>query len=495
MNVANQYSETPLCAAAKASHVEILEKLIMAGASIDAASGGDNTALYEATKAGNIHIIHRLLIAGANVNVAIINGETALHRAAEAGRTEVIKRLLLTADIHLDAITSILYSGTALIAAAACGYTEVVEFLLAAGANANIGFDGPTALEVAAEGGFTDIVSLLLAAGVNSYSPASRKALLAASRSGHKEVVNLLLASGGDMSFIDIGDRDISVAAKEFGYFNMLALHRAVRDDNINVAKDLLAICTFVDANRGGNTPLQIAARGGHTEMVEMLLMAGADVNAGAIYTTKVASHANYTIDMRDNSMAIGDHKHPSHRETALVLAVECGYIDVAQRLLASGADVNALTKNEESLLAVAAKRGDSKMVELLLTASIVVNTKSVHTTAFGAAMKGGHVEILKTLLAEGFDLKTYPLALTVAVGNHYIKVVKCLLAVGADVNSYDGQKAMRQAAAIGLTEVVEMLLVAGADVNNPNCQVALELAERYGHVEVAEKLLAAGVR
>ena len=64
-----------------------------------------------------------------------------------------------------------------------------------------------------------------------------------------------------------------------------------------------------------GLTALQAASGGGHLEVVERLLAAGADVNAAAAF---------------------------DGGPTALQAASEGGYLDVVERLLAAGADANA---------------------------------------------------------------------------------------------------------------------------------------------------------
>jgi len=110
----------------------------------------------------------------------------------------------------------------------------------------------------------------------------------------------------------------------------------------------------------------------------------------------------------------------------------------------------------------------------------------------FIVAARGGHLEIVKELLAAGADVHAEDdAALRRAAHNGHLEIVKELLAAGADVHAED-DAALRRAAEYGRLEVVKELLSAGADVHAwDDC--ALRWAARNGHLEVVKDLLAAG--
>jgi len=84
----------------------------------------------------------------------------------------------------------------------------------------------------------------------------------------------------------------------------------------------------------------RLAAGGGHLEVVERLLAMGADVNDAA------------AADYRDR--------------TALQAAAEGGHLEVVERLLAVGADVNDAAADGRTALQAAAKSGHTEIISRL---------------------------------------------------------------------------------------------------------------------------------
>ncbi|MCJ1360834.1 MAG: hypothetical protein MMC33_010843, partial [Icmadophila ericetorum] len=233
-NQRNHDGRTGLQVAAEGGHIEMVEKLLAAGADVNAAAGryGGRTALQAAAEGGHIEVVEKLLAAGADVNAAAgYEGRTGLQAAAVGGHIEVVEKLLATgADVNAAAAAAN-EGQTALQAAAAGGYIEVAEKLLAAGADVNASGGGGsrerTVLQAAAEGGHIEVVEKLLAAGadvnaaVDDYG--GRTALQAAAEGGHVEVVEKLLAAGADVNAtVDYGGRTALQAAEEGGHIEVV---------------------------------------------------------------------------------------------------------------------------------------------------------------------------------------------------------------------------------------------------------------------------------
>ncbi|RDA89289.1 hypothetical protein CP532_0587 [Ophiocordyceps camponoti-leonardi (nom. inval.)] len=233
--------------------------------------------------------------------------------------------------------------------------------------------------------------------------------------------------------------------------------------------------------------PLRESSRYGRIEIMERLLAKGADVNA--------------ELDVTGGG-------------TALQAACEGGQPEAIDRLLAEGADVNAQPSISEgrTALQAASEAGHLDVMERLLAAGADVNAEPAFgegRTALQAAAEAGHVEVVERLLTEGANVNARPAkesgrtALQAAAERGHLEVVERLLAEGAYVNAKpvddSGQTALEAAAAGGHVEVVERLLAEETDINAEAGKVygtvtALQAASRGGHLEVVEVLLADGV-
>lgn len=104
-NAAGEGGFTPLGLAAFFGHEEAARVLLDRGADADRVmeNANANTALDAAVAADHLDVVKRLLGAGANVNVQATRGYSPLHKAAFGGNPEMV-RLLLDggADPHLE---------------------------------------------------------------------------------------------------------------------------------------------------------------------------------------------------------------------------------------------------------------------------------------------------------------------------------------------------------------------------------------------------------
>lgn len=219
---------------------------------------------------------------------------------------------------NLNAAISLLRSGadfnyrnteghTLLMIAAGLGQSRMVELLITSGANVldiEPGM-GLTALHKASQAGNADVTDLLLNAGafIDQQSPIfGNTALMDAIWHKHKAVVVTLLKRGARItsrnhyqeSALDIakssGVDSITVLIQDQEELNnrlieTQRLHAAVKTGNIREVQQLIKSGANLNerAPLAGNydddyTPLGVAARDGHTEIVRALLAAGADV-------------------------------------------------------------------------------------------------------------------------------------------------------------------------------------------------------------------------
>jgi ankyrin repeat protein len=119
---------TPLHLAAFFGQRPAVERLLTAGAELDAVSRNAllNTPLHAAVAGGHVEVSLLLIESAADVNAVDAGGHTPLHIAAEAGYVPVAKALLARgASAHVvDA-----EDRTPLSRAAARGHTEIVDLI------------------------------------------------------------------------------------------------------------------------------------------------------------------------------------------------------------------------------------------------------------------------------------------------------------------------------------------------------------------------------
>ncbi|XP_045778689.1 uncharacterized protein LOC123876461 isoform X3 [Maniola jurtina] len=207
-----------------------------------------------------------------------------------------------------------------------------------------------------------------------------------------------------------------------------------------------------------GYTPLHHACLNGHTEVVRLLLSAGASPSVvdktgasplhlaawkgdSAIVTMLLAHNPPVNIDLVT-----------ANQETPLIMAAQYGSVNVVAQLVDRGADVTLRNVKDESALDLAAQYGRLPTVKhLLATHPTLVHqykypnwrVHKFYSTPLHRAAKNGHVEVVQLLLAAGIDpnIRTNsgtPLHEAACFGK--ASVVRILLEAGADLNEVDGR-------------------------------------------------------
>ena len=158
--------------------------------------------------------------------------------------------------------------------------------------------------------------------------------------------------------------------------------------------------------------------------------------------------------------------KAAANGETALLIAVEKGYVPLATALLQAGADPGAMDKLGRHALFVAAGKGDLEMISTLLRYRADINTgsDSCQTALLAACRAGqnGAVELImqyKPLLYPGVTGGRGPLI--GALQNKHIQTAKILLEYGADVQErdVDGNTILHLAVQCGSVDLCEILI------------------------------------
>jgi ankyrin repeat protein len=328
--------ETPILLAAKCEEREIYNYLYpLVNTSIRLCADRDGEQLLQATHKRRIRQQNRPV--EKFIEMATIGSYDEIKRAIEIG-------------IEIDALGA--KGHTALMVAAYYGHRSIVKLLLAAGADSSLLSDddglgtGMTALMLAAGSFFASnrhqLVKLLITGGAdpNQRGVGGKTAIFyaALAGSGYADCVEMLIAAGADLDLRD--DRGYTVltavaAAENYPMLNLLMqagastvglesiqLIQAAGSGNVDRVRSLLSSKVNLNFDRGA--AIGNAAAAGHTEIVERLIKAGANVN------------------LRDK---LGF--------TPIASAAYLGYGEIVNLLIAAGADIQAPAGETQSYSAL----------------------------------------------------------------------------------------------------------------------------------------------
>lgn len=199
------------------------------------------------------------------------------------------------------------------------------------------------------------------------------------------------------------------------------------------------------------------AVRKGDTATVKQLLGRGASPNAHETKVTKPDLERNLP----------GGLNYPG--DTALMLAIEGKFDNLAKLLVSKGANVNLAGEAGFTPLISAAQRRNAAMVSFLISKGAKPNVQNKHGDT----------------------------AIVFAANMGDIPSVKALLDAKADINGGTGWTPLMQAAYQCHTELVKYLLERGADPNfhRPQYMSPLECAQAQGADDIAEILRKAGAK
>eukprot|EP00961_Rhodomonas_salina_P054666 734380-Rhodomonas_salina.1 len=454
---------------------EPLVALFLSGrAEVDVQDEKGWTALMYATKKLNAAIVKKLVDAGGSVDgVDRHSGTTPLMLAVQKGNSAIVSVLLAGKgrDATLDRQDAV-KRRTALIYAASAGYVELTTALLRANAATEIAdCDGETALLAATH---------RRSRKQDVHSLNTMRALLQANA-----VIDARDKSGSSVLLMVVADGDIPALT--------MILETASRV-NLNI-KD-----------RGGRTPLIVAAQHGHLKVTETLLERDADkdsaddegntalihaVRGGELALVKVLARAGADVNFRKRG---GAH--------SLLLAVDKQRADIVSTLIGHRANVEERHSDGSTPLIMAVKQDNIEIARHLLNAKANPSSRQNGATALMIAIQAKRyhtidfVNALATCgasLEDKFERDNGSTPLIYAVKNEMAELVDTLLRYEAQVNATDDSRMTALAWAVKKSKehLVELLLESGADCNiadNRN-DTPLMTAARKGHVQIAQRL------
>ncbi|RMZ90996.1 hypothetical protein DV736_g1772, partial [Chaetothyriales sp. CBS 134916] len=289
INTADDQKVTPVMHAASRGHIEALKILLVYGADCEAVDAVGRSALHYAAENNDPQIMEVLLQHGVNIHGRDLQNRSALLNAILSDKKppgDKVKTVTMLIEAGIDLRKSNGESVNALRAAALRGQNDVLDVLLSHDVNVNAVDDdhGHHALLALASDPLRnprwneDTISKLLQANSDIHkadTERKRTALHWAAATGH---TNLLLAI---LAYVP--GEELYKYVNRTSTRDKTALHLAAQHNQAGIITILQSNQAEINCrSEGGWTPLLIAAKAGHVQVVQTLLHAAvpAEVNA-----------------------------------------------------------------------------------------------------------------------------------------------------------------------------------------------------------------------
>jgi ankyrin repeat protein len=538
-NLPRSDKRTALFYPAFEGNLEMVELLLEHGAGPDVPDEKKWRPVHAASMKGTVNVIARLVEAGATLEAAGAPGGTApIHLAAEEGRSALLEYLVKQQKVDVDLRDS--EGQTPIIRAARSNHAEAVQKLVELGGTVDAtqwpGKDsdfGWTALHFAARDGATYALDALIEAGLDPDRPLVNGArpLHLAAYNGNVESVRRLLAKGASPEVLSFEEwtfdakkikstlegRKTTEPDERNGKFDMRPLHVAIARGHTEVVTLLLDARADVNSRTGsGATPLHLAATHNRHEFIPLLLKNGAKTELrDASWRTpfqealdKLAFNAARTL--LEGGVGNGapmriagatDEENERRRVTPLHMAAGDANAEVLQFLLSQKVNPDVVDWRGWTPLHYAAAAGRDRITERLLQRGASPNVADeAGLTPLHLACRKGAASVVTALLRQhrpnwaNCEGTVTPLHLAAHAASP-VAVTK-LIEAGHPVDSRDPKGLTPLLCAVqaqGGTECVDALLNAGAAPlacgEEPRLN-AIQLAARLGNVESIRRLL-----
>ena len=218
VNKRDESGNTPLIYACLKSARDLVKLLLDNGADAGLGNQKNRMPIHFAAEAGNFQIISMLCNAGADVNCTDNNGVTPLMLLAQNGKTDAALKLLQNPDIDISIKDN--EGRMAIDYATSSGLRELVKALTLA-EDAHADSYGNTTLHHACWNGQGEVVKILLEkdpASVNKPNDEGESPLILAAQKGKNDFTAMLIEKGADVNAVDNSQHSAMFYASEAGY-------------------------------------------------------------------------------------------------------------------------------------------------------------------------------------------------------------------------------------------------------------------------------------
>ena len=325
--------------------------------------------------------------------------------------------------------------------------------------------NGMTALHWEAKQGCPDVVKSLVDAGadIEARNSLGRSPLLVACENGNFAKVKMLVEAGASVRATDKKKETCLTLAAHHGHTETVRYLVGLPEVDVD------------QPGRDRYTALHSAVIEGHSDVVQVLIDAGADIEA------------------KDYD-----------RRSPLLVASALGNLGIVKMLFEAGAGVCVTHMDSDTCLTLAAHHGHTETVRYLAgLPEVDINHKGKdRDTALHKAVYKGHSKMVQVLIDAGADIEVTgdfgrsPLLVASTLGN--LRIAKMLVKSDARVcvTDHDGDTCLTLAAHFGNTKTVRYLAsLPKVEVNYParDQYTALHSAVNQVHPGVVQVLIDAG--
>lgn len=496
---------TPLLHACGMQSLGLVRALIDGGAKVDVSLGNEVTEsvlmsavscrdeYYDLKAHVDPELVQILLKAGAVVNPRL--RQSPLANAAEWGHVEVVELLVSAgADVNIIVDDNDGHTSTPLIKAMEvyernipdADVISMVRTLLLARADpqgvSTFGRVVKTSLEIAMARKSIELIQLLLENGAR----VTEQSFVRAVRWCDINVVKLLLKSGGQVT-----ESVIECAVESNSTLVFFLLETAA--DRIKKSCETAALIKSIECgqmdliNKLGVCGAQLTKRSKLNAAIQQVIQRG-DTDVLRFLLDEKSGYPALSLESLDNG---------------LWTAIANGRSDIVELLLIAGANINRTYCNmDKSAILAAIIKKDSKLAKQLLVAGAAVNGTDfdssipITTTVLPAVVDWGYYPLIQDIINAGAEVdapegENGRTALFVAVTKKSKEAIKLLIDAGANVNAsgavISGKTALMAASRNNDLPMVRYLLELGADPDEGSLIVGIN-----GSVELVQTLLEA---